>query len=87
VDELANRLAIYFGIFKGEYREDGPDYVRVKDKPEVTLVPVKSPYRQVRAFRRVQVAGNPGGLNRSVQHSLAVYSPAFQSPRSFADVD
>ena len=29
----------------------------------------------------------PGGLNRSVQHWLAVYSPEFQSPRFFAGVD
>jgi hypothetical protein len=28
-----------------------------------------------------------GGLNRSVQHWLAVYSPGFQSPRFFAVVD
>jgi hypothetical protein len=28
-----------------------------------------------------------GGLNRSMQHWLAVYSPAFESPRSLADVD
>jgi hypothetical protein len=28
-----------------------------------------------------------GGLNRSMQHWLAVYSPGFQSPRSFAGVD
>jgi hypothetical protein len=28
-----------------------------------------------------------GGLNWSMQHWLAVYSPAFQSPRSFAGVD
>ena len=28
-----------------------------------------------------------GGLNRSMQHWLAVYSPEFQSPRFFADVD
>src|ERR1039458_1686958 len=34
-----------------------------------------------------ELGGNPGGLNRSVQHWLAVYSPEFQSPRSFAGVD
>jgi hypothetical protein len=28
-----------------------------------------------------------GGLNRSMQHWLAVYSPEFQSPRFFAGVD
>jgi hypothetical protein len=28
-----------------------------------------------------------GGLNRSMQHWLGVYSPRFQSPRSFAGVD
>ena len=28
-----------------------------------------------------------GGLNWSMQHWLAVYSPGFQSPRSFAGVD
>jgi alpha-mannosidase len=28
-----------------------------------------------------------GGLNRSMQHWLEVYSPGFQSPRSFAGVD
>jgi hypothetical protein len=28
-----------------------------------------------------------GGLNRSMQHWLAVYSPAFESPRSLAGVD
>jgi hypothetical protein len=27
-----------------------------------------------------------GGLNRSMQHWLAVYSPAFESPRSLAVV-
>src|SRR6202051_2179799 len=29
---------------------------------------------------------NPGGLNGSLQHSLAVYLPVSQNPRSFADV-
>jgi hypothetical protein len=28
-----------------------------------------------------------GGLNRSMQHWLAVYSPAFESPRSLVGVD
>jgi hypothetical protein len=36
---------------------------------------------------RIELTEKSGGLNRSVQHSLAVYSPAFQSPRSFAGVD
>ena len=35
---------------------------------------------------RSELAENPGGLNRSVQHWLAVYSPAFESPRSLAGV-
>jgi hypothetical protein len=30
---------------------------------------------------------NRGGLNRSMQHWLAVYSPAFEIPRSLAGVD
>ncbi len=34
-----------------------------------------------------QVTQNPGGLNRSMQHWLAVYSPAFQSPKFVAGVD
>ena len=34
-----------------------------------------------------ELSDNPGGLNRSMQHWLKVYSPAFQSPRSFAGVD
>jgi hypothetical protein len=37
--------------------------------------------------QQLEVAENPGGLNRSMQHWLAVYSPEFQSPRSFAGVD
>jgi 4-carboxymuconolactone decarboxylase len=28
-----------------------------------------------------EVADKPGGLNRSMQHWLAVYSPVFESPR------
>jgi hypothetical protein len=35
----------------------------------------------------VDVPAKSGGLNRSMQHWLAVYSPAFQSPRSFVGVD
>jgi hypothetical protein len=35
----------------------------------------------------LQVAENLGGLNRSMQHWLAVYSRVFQSPRSFAGVE
>ena len=34
-----------------------------------------------------QPAEIPGGLNWSMQHWLAVYSPEFQSPRFFAGVD
>jgi hypothetical protein len=37
--------------------------------------------------QRIELAANPGGLNRSMQHWLEVYSPGFQSPRSFAGVD
>ena len=36
---------------------------------------------------KTQVPEKSGELNRSMQHWLAVYSPAFQSPRSFAGVD
>jgi hypothetical protein len=36
--------------------------------------------------RLAEVAANLGGLNRSMQHWLAVYSPAFESPRSLAGV-
>jgi hypothetical protein len=35
---------------------------------------------------RSELAANVGGLNRSMQHWLAVYSPAFESPRSLAGV-
>ena len=35
----------------------------------------------------VELPTKRGGLNRSMQHWLAVYSPEFQSPRSFAGVD
>src|ERR1700733_7851872 len=49
---------------------------------------------QLRTARKVSVCGkfkivvsyNVGGLNRSMQHWLAVYSPAFESPRSLAGV-
>jgi hypothetical protein len=34
----------------------------------------------------LELAANVGGLNRSMQHWLAVYSPAFESPRSLAGV-
>jgi hypothetical protein len=34
-----------------------------------------------------EVTYNTGGLNWSMQHWLAVYSPGFQSPRFFAVVD
>jgi hypothetical protein len=30
-----------------------------------------------------EVSENPGGLNRSMQHRLGVYSQEFQSPRFF----
>jgi hypothetical protein len=33
------------------------------------------------------LAENEGGLNRSMQHRLEVYSQEFQSPRFFAGVD
>jgi hypothetical protein len=33
------------------------------------------------------LAEKRGGLNWSMQHWLGVYSPGFQSPRSFAGVD
>jgi hypothetical protein len=36
---------------------------------------------------RFEVAANRGGLNRSMQHWLEVYSQEFQSPRFFAGVD
>src|SRR5258708_39424248 len=36
---------------------------------------------------RFELAQNVGGLNGSMQHWLGVYSPEFQSPRFFADVD
>jgi hypothetical protein len=35
----------------------------------------------------LELSENRGGLNRSMQHWLAVYSPGFQSPRFFAVVD
>jgi hypothetical protein len=31
--------------------------------------------------------GKPGGLNRSVQHLLAVYLPEFEIPKVFLDAD
>jgi len=34
-----------------------------------------------------ELAKKRGGLNRSMQHWLAVYSPAFQSPKLLAGVD
>jgi hypothetical protein len=36
---------------------------------------------------QLEVADNAGGLNRSMQHWLAVYLPAFQSPKFVAGVD
>jgi hypothetical protein len=48
---------------------------------------------QPKASARIQIVTDTevlekrGGLNRSVQHWLAVYSPEFQSPRFFAGVD
>jgi hypothetical protein len=36
---------------------------------------------------RSKLPQTPCQLNRSMQHWLGVYSPAFQSPRSFAGVD
>jgi hypothetical protein len=33
------------------------------------------------------ISDKEGGLNWSMQHWLGVYSPGFQSPRSFAGVD
>jgi hypothetical protein len=35
----------------------------------------------------IELSKNVGGLNWSMQHWLGVYSPGFQSPRSFAGVD
>ena len=49
-------------------------------------MPVKSGFRQVREVGIV-LSQNVGGLNRSMQHWLAVYSPGFESPRSLAGVD
>ena len=40
-----------------------------------------------RRLAYLQLTVNRGGLNRSMQHWLAVYSPEFQSPRFFAGVD
>jgi Fic family protein len=40
-----------------------------------------------RAWSDIPVTENYGGLNRSMQHWLEVYSPAFESPRSLAGVD
>src|SRR5271155_1337616 len=34
----------------------------------------------------IHLSDMPGGLNRSMQHYLAVYSLAFESPRSLAGV-
>src|ERR1017187_2215165 len=44
---------------------------------KATVLPLSDP----------DITGIAGGLNRSMQHWLSVYSPGFQIPRSFAGVD
>ena len=56
-------------------------------KDKTLLAPRKSAFGQVRFGGQIEVAENPGGLNRSMQHWLGVYSPAFQSPKFVAGVD
>jgi hypothetical protein len=53
---------------------------------------LESATRPINAFRHrvapnLELAENPGGLNRSMQHWREVYSLEFQSPRSFVGVD
>jgi hypothetical protein len=52
----------------------------------IPLVP-GSPHRGLDQSGWTHMPEKSGGLNRSVQHWLGVYSPEFENPRSLAGVD
>ena len=63
--------------------DTGPD-----SRNSVRITRLRPPRKQEpRCHDYFPHSGNAGGLNRSVQHLLAVYLPEFEIPKFFLDAD